>query len=339
MLYIDLKYLKLISNQLPLFKQKSEHVYTCRCIICGDSKKKATKTRGHFYVIKNSLLYKCFNCDASMQFGSFLKENNKLLYDQYVVERYTAGLPNNKPHQNAENLFKSTEPAFEAKQESLLDKILDRLDNLPEENEAIQFCKKRKIPESSYSKLYYIDDIRKIEQLSEKYKDKVKTSEPRLVIPFLDENGQLIGVTCRALRNEDLRYLTIKIKEDVPFIYGLDHVKKDKRVYAVEGPIDSLFVKNSIAVGGSAFSKLDSIGIDKNNIVVVFDNQPRNKEVVKLIDKAITNDFSVVIWPQYLVEKDINDMVLSGKNIDKLLKDNVYSGLEAKMKFVAWKRC
>ena len=338
MLYIDLKYLKLISNQLPLFKQKSEHVYTCRCIICGDSKKKATKTRGHFYVIKNSLLYKCFNCDASMQFGSFLKDNNKLLYDQYVVERYAAGLPNNKPHQRAENLFKSTEPAFEYKEESLLDKILDRLDTLPEDNEAVQFCLKRKISKEQFKRLYYIDDIRKIEQLSDKYKNKVKTSEPRLVLPFLDLAGQLIGVTCRALRGEDLRYLTIKIKEEIPFVFGLDHVDKNKRVFAVEGPIDSLFVKNSIAVGGTTFSKLESIGIPKENLVVVFDNQPRNKDVVKLISKAIDNDFSIVVWPQNLVEKDINDMVLSGKNIDKLLKDNVFSGLEAKMKFVAWKR-
>ena len=319
MLYIDLKYLKLISNQLPLFKQKSEHVYTCRCIICGDSKKKATKTRGHFYVIKNSLLYKCFNCDASMQFGSFLKDNNKLLYDQYVVERYAAGLPNNKPHQRAENLFKSTEPAFEYKEESLLDKILDRLDTLPEDNEAVQFCLKRKISKEQFKRLYYIDDIRKIEQLSDKYKNKVKTSEPRLVLPFLDLAGQLIGVTCRALRGEDLRYLTIKIKEEIPFVFGLDHVDKNKRVFAVEGPIDSLFVKNSIAVGGTTFSKLESIGIPKENLVVVFDNQPRNKDVVKLISKAIDNDFSIVVWPQNLVEKDINDMVLSGKNIDKLL--------------------
>jgi len=338
MLYIDLKYLKLISNRLPLFKQKSDHVYTCRCVICGDSKRKSTKTRGHFYSIKNSLLYKCFNCDASMQFGSFLKSQDKILYDQYVLERYSAGLPFNKPHQNAETLFKGKAPVFEKKDESLLDKILDRLDTLPEDHEAIIFCIKRKIPQSSFKRLYFIDDIRKIEQLSDKYKDKLKTSEPRLVIPFIDSDGQLLGVTCRGLRNEELRYVTIKVDETKPFVFGLDHVDKNKRVFAVEGPLDSLFVKNSIAVGGTTFSKLNDLGISKDNLVVVFDNQPRNKDVVKLINKAIENELKVVIWPQNLVEKDINDMVLSGKNIDKLLKDNVFSGLEAKINFVAWKR-
>lgn len=338
MLYIDLKYLKIVSNRLPLFKQKSDHVYTCRCVICGDSKKKASKTRGHFYVIKNSLLYKCFNCDASMQFGSFLKSQDKILYDQYVLERYSAGLAFNKPHQNAEELFKGKAPVFEKKEETLLDKLLYRLDKLPEDHEAIQFCNKRKIPNTSFKRLYYVDDIRKIEQLSDKYKDKLKTSEPRLVIPFIDSGGKLLGVTCRALRNEELRYVTIKVDEASPFVFGLDKIETDKTVYAFEGPIDSLFVKNAIAVGGTTFSKLTTIGIPKENLVVVFDNQPRNKDVVKLMNKAIENDFSVVVWPQNLVEKDINDMVLAGKNIDKLLKNNVFKGLEAKMNFVAWKR-
>jgi len=338
MLYIDLKYLKLISNRLPLFKQKSDYVYTCRCTICGDSKRKATKTRGHFYAIKNSLLYKCFNCDASMQFGSFLKSQDKILYDQYVLERYSAGLPFNKPHQNAENLFKGKAPVFEKKEEPLLDKLLDRLDKLPEENEAIQFCIKRKIPRDSFKRLYFIDNIRKIEQLSDKYKDKLKTSEPRLVIPFIDSGGKLLGVTCRGLRNEELRYLTIKIDEETPFVFGLDSIDKNKTVFAVEGPLDSLFVKNSIAVSGTTFGKLLSLGISKDKLVVVFDNQPRNKDVVKLVNKVIENEYKVVIWPQNLIEKDINDMVLAGKNIDKLLKDNVFSGLEAKMKFIGWKR-
>ncbi len=272
-----------------------------------------------------------------MQFGSFLKGLDKILYDQYVLERYSAGLPFNKPHQSGEHIFKTKVPEIK-KPDSLLDTILQRLDKLPEDHEAKQFCSKRQIPKNAYKRLYFIDDIRKIEQLSDKYKDKFKTSEPRLVIPFLDKIGQLIGVTCRGLRNEDLRYVTIKVKEDVPFIFGLDQIDYNKKVFAVEGPLDSLFIKNSIAVGGTTFNKIETIGIPKENLVVVFDNQPRNKEVVKLVNKAIENDFSVVIWPQNLVEKDINDMVLAGKNIDKLLNGNIFTGLEAKMNFTVWKR-
>lgn len=337
-LYVDLKYLKLISHRLPFFKQKNERLYNCRCVICGDSSKKQNRARGYFYVIKNDLLYKCHNCSVGMSFGSFLKSQDKLLYDQYVLERYTEGLPANKPHQKAEDVFKMSAPVFKPKEEKLLDKILDRLDTLPSDNEAVQFCLNRKISKQVFNRLYYIDDIRKIEQLSEKYKDKLTTSEPRLVIPFLDQAGKLIGVTCRGLRNESLRYLTIKINEDIPFVFGLDKIDINKLVYAVEGPLDSLFVDNSIAVGGTAFSKLDSLGISKDKLVVVLDNQPRNREVVKLIDRAIESGHKVVIWPHNVLEKDINDMILSGKNINKILKDNTYVGLEAKLKFIAWKR-
>jgi len=337
-LYVDLKYLKLVSNRLPLFKQKNDNTYNCRCIICGDSSKKKNKARGYFYPVKNDLLYRCFNCDASMQFGTFLKQLDAIIYSQYVLERYTEGLPKNKPHQNIEEKFKMEEPVFEKKHESILDVLLDRLDSLPEDNEAVIFCSKRKIPKEVYKRLYYIDDIRKIEQLSEKYKDKVKTSEPRLVIPFTDNDGQLIAVTCRALRNETLRYLTVKIKDDVPLIFKGD-IDNKKDIYVVEGPIDSLFLPNSIAVAGTQFTKLDFLPYNKQNLVIVIDNQPRNKEVCKVIDKMISNDYRVVIWPQTIPEKDINEMILNNKKPIDIIKKNIFSGLEAKAKFIAWKRC
>jgi hypothetical protein len=283
------------------------------------------------------MFYKCHNCDASLHFGSFLKQMDSLMYNQYTMERYSEGLPLNKPHQKVEDKFKMEQPVFEPK--NILDELLDRLDKLPEDNEAVQFCLKRKIPKEKFKQLYFVDDIRKIEQLSDKYKNTLKTKEPRLVIPFYDEKGLLVGVTCRALRNESLRYVTIKINEDKPFIFGLDFIDRNKKVYVVEGPIDSLFIPNCIAVAGTAFGKLDSLGIPKERLIVIFDNQPRNKEVCKIIDKTINSNYNIVIWPQTLEEKDINDIVLTGKDPLNIIKKNIYNGLEAKMKFVSWKRC
>ena len=144
-LFTDLKYLKLITNRLPLFKQKSDRLWNCRCILCGDSSKKKTKTRGYFYPSKNELFYKCHNCNASMHFGSFLKQLDAMQYNQYIMERYNEGLPTNKPHQKIETKFKMEQPVFDIKEETLLDKLLDRLDTLPEDHEAVQFCLKRKI--------------------------------------------------------------------------------------------------------------------------------------------------------------------------------------------------
>jgi len=338
-LFTDLKYLKLISNRLPLFKQKSERLYNCRCILCGDSSKKQSKTRGYFYVAKNDLYYKCHNCSVSMHFGSFLKQLDSFQYNQYVMERYNEGLPMNKPHQKIEDKFRKEEPVFEKKEETLLDKILDRLDTLPEDNEAVQFCLKRKIPKAMFNRLYFISNIKHIVQLSDKYKDKITTEEPRLVIPFYNNIGQLSGVTCRGLRGESLRYLVIKIKEDDALIFGMNEVDKNKPIYVTEGPLDSLFLPNAIAVGGTSFGKMELLDLPKDKLVMIIDNQPRNKDVVRVLDKVIERHYNVVIWPQNIEEKDINEMVENGIDAAKIVAKNIFSGLEAKMKFTEWKRC
>jgi hypothetical protein len=338
-LFVDLKYLKLISSQLPLFKQKNTNLYNCRCIICGDSSAKKNKARGYFYAVKNDLFYKCHNCNASMHFGSFLKQINGLQYSQYTLERYNEGLPNNKPHQKIEDKFKMEEPVFNKKEERLLDKILDRLDTLPEDNEAVKFCVNRKIPLDKFHNLYFIKSIKDIVQLNNKYKDNIKTEEPRLVLPFYNANDELIAVTCRALRNESLRYVTVKIKEDELLAFGLDKLDKEKTIFVVEGPIDSLFLPNCIAVAGTAFTKLDTLNLPKDKVVAILDNQPRNKDVCKILNKMIDSQYKVVIWPQSLEQKDINEMILAGKNPADIIKKHTFQGLEAKIKFTEWKRC
>ena len=338
-LFVDLKYLRLISSQLPLFKQKNNNLYNCRCIICGDSSTKKNRARGYFYAVKNDLFYKCHNCNASMHFGSFLKQINGLQYSQYTLERYNEGLPNNKPHQKIEDKFKMEEPVFQKKEERLLDKLLDRLDTLPEDNEAVKFCVNRNIPLEKFHNLYYIKNIKDIVQLNSKYKDNIKTEEPRLVLPFYNTNDELIAVTCRALRNESLRYVTVKIKEDELLAFGLDKLDKEKTIFVVEGPIDSLFLPNCVAVAGTAFTKLDTLNLPKDKVVAILDNQPRNKDVCKILNKMIDSQYKVVIWPQSLEQKDINEMVLAGKNPADIIKKHTFQGLEAKIKFTEWKRC
>lgn len=327
-----------MSNRLPLFKKKNDHTYNCRCVLCGDSQKNRRKARGYFFAYKTDLRYKCYNCDISLSFANFLKAQDSNLYSEYALEKYSEG--HNVPKlANVVPEFKFEEPKFKSSDEKLIDKLLDRVDTLPDTHEVVLFCKNRDIPKSKFKQLYYIDNIKDIVQLNGKYKDSIKGEEPRLVLPFYDNNGQLSGVTCRALRGETLRYITIKVKDSVPLIFGLDSVDQNKPIYVVEGPIDSLFLDNAIAVGGTSFGKLDQTGLEKSKLVVVFDNQPRNKEVCKLIDKNIEQGYNVVLWPQTVAEKDINEMVMAGHNVKKLIKENTYNGLTAKMKFIGWKRC
>lgn len=334
-LFLDQKYLMLVSNRLPLFKRKSDSLYNCRCVICGDSTKKKSKARGYFFNYKNELRYKCHNCDASLSFGNFLKTIDNNLFSQYSLEKYTEG--NSFKLSNTVPIPKFEEPVFKTGEEKLLDKILDRLDTLPDDNEAVLFCNSRLIPKNKFSLLYFIENIKNIVQLNDKYKASITNEEPRLVIPFYDEKGRLSGVTCRALRGEALRYITIKVQEDALLIFNLDNVNKDKPVYVVEGPLDSLFLDNCIAVNGTSFGKISSIGLAQP--VIVFDNQPRNKEVCKLIEKNIDLGYNVVIWPQTIEEKDINEMVVAGRDVKSIVKNNTFSGLTAKAKFIGWRRC
>lgn len=336
-LFLDQKYLSLISNRLPLFKKKDDYLYNCRCIICGDSTKNKRKTRGYFFKYKNELRYKCHNCDASLSFGNFLRNLDQVTYSQYAMEKYAEG--NNVKLSNTVPEMVFTEPAFKTQEERLLDKLLDRLDTLPEDNEAVQFCLKRNIPKEKFKLIYFIDNVKNIAQLNDTYKESIKTEEPRLVLPFYDSNGQLSGVTCRALRGEALRYITVKVKDNVPLLFGINDVNKEETIYVVEGPIDSLFLDNAIAAAGTSFSKINSLGINTGNMVLIFDNQPRNKEVCKIIEKNIDQGYNVVIWPQNIEEKDINDMVTAGRDVKSIIKKNTFQGLTAKAKFIAWKRC
>jgi len=336
-LYIDIKYLKIIGSSLPMFKPKNERLYNCRCTICGDSSKKKNKARGYFYVVKNDLLYKCHNCSIGMHFGSFLKTYNKLLYDQYILERFTEGLPQNRPHQKPDDgIFKMAPPIF--KKSSVLASITTKLTDLEETHEAFQYCINRKIPYKQFENILFIDDVKKLETIFDKYKNRIETNEPRIVFPYYSRDKTLMGVTCRAIKNEKIRYLNIKINENVPFVYGLDKINTDKPILVVEGPIDSLFLDNAIAISGVGFNKLETLELPKEQFVIVLDNQPRNKEVCKIYNNIIEKNYKIVIWPQTILEKDINDMILQNINVKKIILQNTFCGLEAKLKFIAWKR-
>lgn len=337
-LYIDLKYINFLSGRLPLFKRKGDYLFNFRCTICGDSSSKKSKARGYFYKVKNDMFMKCHNCSVSIHFGTFLKQTDQTLYSQYALERYADGAAPNKAHKTPQ--FKFVEPVVEKK--SLIDELFDRLDNLPEDHLATNYCHERKIPTDKFKSLYFIDNIKKIEQISESMKNRIKGKEPRLVMPLYDNTLQLAGVTCRALGNEELRYITVKIKQDELLVFGRESVNLKKHIYVTEGPIDSLFLPNAIAVIGTGFNKLELLEYSKDNMTVIVDNQPRNKEVCKVIENLVEKDYNVVIWPQSLKEKDINDIVKAGKSlahVQSLIDKNTFRGLQARANFYAWKRC
>ena len=125
------------------------------------------------------------------------------------------------------------------------------------------------------------------------------------------------------------------LDDEAPKIYGLDDLNKENTIYVTEGPFDSTFIPNAIAMCG-ADADISKWGI--NNPVWIYDNEPRNAEIHSRISKVIDRGERVVIWPSSIREKDINEMILSGLNVQSVIESNTYSGLEAKLKFTTWKK-
>lgn len=319
---VDSKYVGLVSSRLQKFKRVKADLYNFRCPICGDSQKNKNKTRGYIYSVKNNTNFKCHNCGASMSLNNFIKELDPMLHKQYTMEKFKEG--------HTGKNFVVEQPKFE-----FVKPIFKRNLNLPKASEvpiAREYLTKRKLnPE----KFYFADKFKEWTNTQKVIFDTIGRDECRIIIPMYNENKNLIGFQGRSLIPNPVKYITVMLDEDAPKIYGLDQVDSSKPIYIVEGPFDSTFIQNAVAMCGSDVN-IGSFGW--SNYIYVFDNEPRNREIVNRISKTIDRGDKVVIWPTSIEQKDINDIVLAGINVMDLLKSNIYSGLEAKIKFNNWKK-
>ena len=337
MLYIDARFIGQVSYKLRNFKKKNDYYWNFSCPICGDSKKNDLKARGFVYKNKTQdrLVYKCHNCGVSMSLGNFIKHIDPTTYKEYVLERYKENTSKHTPHAN----IKEAVPVIT--QEVSTDLIMAGAQPLQSNQEALQYVISRKIPQERWKDLYYVPKFKEfVNKLKYSFTDTTYDT-PRLIIPFYDEDGKCIAFQGRALGKEQPKYITIKLDESVEKIYGMDRMDPDKRIYVTEGPIDSMFVPNAIAVAGAGFD-IKFIQAIKDNATLIMDNEPRSPQICKFIEKLIDEDYSVCLWPETIQEKDINDMVLHGKDINTIMdtiNTNTFQGMEAKLKFVEWRKC
>lgn len=333
--YIDKKFINIISSKLEKFAWKKETLANCRCPICGDSQKHKNKARGFFFQKGNDFFFKCHNCAFSSNLYNFLEQVAPSLCKEYALERWKNG-------ENGKSNYKKPKIVFEKpvfKKQELQHCI--PLNDLEEGHPCKQYVLSRKIPAEVFNLLYYTDDFASVAKSIDSDKDGL-LKESRLVIPIYDETGALIGVQGRYVGNNKnaIRYITIKNKEATRLWYGLNRIRNEP-VFVVEGPIDSLFLPNGVATLGmdSTLTLPDSINDKK--VVFVIDNEPRNHNVVQIIQQLIQKKFNVVIWPTTIKEKDINDMVLSGKTTQQIvdiINQNTYNGLQAQLKLNEWKK-
>ena len=334
--YIDRKYLLQVSPKLSRFSQKKEDLYNFRCPLCGDSQKNKTKCRGYVFRKKNDYFYMCHNCGASLSFYNFLDKVSPDLVKEYALERYKDGETgtHNYPKPTFDEL--KTKPVFKTKTKINLESI----ESLPDKHFAKEYCKNRSIPEDKLKSLYYTSDFKKFVKEIGAEKKNLVDGDHRLVIPFYDKEGNLIALQGRALGESKMRYITVKLQDENRKFFGIDNIDESEVIYVVEGPIDSLFLKNAVATADSNLTSIEDV-YDKTKVVLVFDNEPRNKEIVKIMEKAVDNHFSVVIWPEMITCKDINEMVLDGlepDDVQDIIEQNTYVNLRAKMELINWKK-
>ena len=320
---IDSKYIGLVSSRLQKFKRVKANLYNFRCPLCGDSQKHKNKARGYFYQVKTNTNYKCHNCGASLSFNNFLKQIDTTLHKQYVMEKFKEG------HAGGRN-FVVDEPKFEFKKPIFKKKL-----NLPKASDipiAREYLERRRL---NPSKFYFAQKFQEWVNTQKQTFSNIVKDECRIIIPMYDTNSELIGFQGRSLGPNSVKYITVMLNEEAPKIYGLDQIETKKPIYIVEGPFDSTLVENSVAMCGS---DIDIRAFGWSNYIWVFDNEPRNREIVNRISKTIDRGDKVVIWPPNIEQKDVNDMILRGHNVMNVLESSTYSGLKAKIKFNYWKK-
>lgn len=337
MSWVEEKYIGMLSNRLDRFTRKN-NTFNFRCPICGDSKRDRSKTRGYILQKEGAYRYYCHNCGASYSLAGFFKVIDVKLHDEYVKERFLQSNSQIQIPQAKPDLGTFIKPKF-SKYGPL--KELKRISQLQADHPVKRYVESRKIPSKMHYKLFYAPKFKSFvnKLIPEKFLvDENHPDEPRLIIPFLDEYSDVFGFQGRSFKKDGLRYITIILNDEKPKLFGLDSVEKNRNIYITEGPIDSMFLDNAIAMAGSDVSDIQFLGQD---VTFVYDNEPRNKEIVKKIEKAIDKGYKVVIWPSSVKEKDLNDMILSGMkmvDLELLVRQNTKSGLEAKLALSVWKK-
>jgi transcription elongation factor Elf1 len=335
--FIDRKFVGLIQFRLEQFVQKSPDLYNFRCPYCHDSKKRKTKKRGYIYRKGNDYFFRCHNCGEGTTFGNFLKFVDPGSYKQYVLEKYSEG---NNAHSPVEkpNFDELKGNVFEhfAKEEKKLS--VTPVNELPESHFARDYIENRGIPEQFWNEIYFTENFKEFmdADFPEHGKDDLP-EDARIVLFFTDENENIQLVSGRALADTKMRYISVTVTEHDRKLFGTHRLDPTKACYVVEGQFDSLFIDNCVATGDSSLASVLDV-FPNADWTMIYDNEPRNKDIVRQIEKTIDKGCKVVIFPEDLPEKDINDMVLAGRDIKKLIQENTVQGIPAMLKFIKWKR-
>ena len=335
-LFLDTKYINMLSPKLDRFAwKKPNHLAVCRCPICGDSKKNENVCRFYFYERKGSFSVKCHNCDYGASLGWFLKQFDGNLHRQYTFETLKeTGTPRSRTDARAD-----ARPARTG-EDGILREI-PRLCDLPDTHDAVVWARKRRLPSDGLCRLYYAEDYAAWAKGIDP--EMSIPPEPRVVIPIIRSDGRVAGAQGRLLSKTGIRYITVKADRDGEKMwYGLDRVDPTRPVTVVEGPLDSLFVGNAVAMIGLSNALSIPEELKDSELRYALDNEPRNRQVVDAMDRIAESRHAVCVWSDRVAGyKDINEMILSGMSrsaVEGEIARNSHRGIAAHVAIKKWHR-
>lgn len=332
----------------------SDGTLHCKCHICGDSKTRNNISRLNAQNYGGTWFVKCYNCGYSGNWLSYLRDYHPSIFESCMTEIKFGEIKKlkdrsegtKKPEISTKDEVKEEVPIEknDPKKSIIFPPTVYKISDIQESHSVVQYVKNRKIPRRVWDKLYFTNDFRSLVCMYKEMGDGYSNyKEPRLVIPIFSEDNLIVGFQGRALRKEDeaIKYMTIKVDDNASKLYGLERVDPDKTIFVLEGPLDSLFLSNAIAMTGGSLS-LDKMPFPDKRVYVL-DIERRHQDTHTRISNLISSGERVVLFDNCQWEgKDINDLLLKNditvEDIENYMHNNIVSGWEARVRFDRWSK-
>lgn len=270
-----------------------------------------------------------------MSLKSFLRQRAPELYREYLLDMIRQDRPTPTPLLPPDPVPAEVTPMFGRCGTRM---TLPTMASLPSDHPAVVYCQGRGLPTAALDHLHFTDQWTQwIAETTWEYTF-VEDHAPRLVIPWYDRGGTLLGAQARRIdtTGQAARYVTLKAPTTIDKLYGWDRVEHHRRIYIVEGPLDSWFLPNAVASMDADLLRVYDHYFSSYTAVCAWDNEPRNVSVCRAMKAAIDRGISVVVWPTHLQEKDLNDMAQAGHDVPTLVAQHTYKGLRAELEYLRW---
>jgi len=293
-------------------------------------------TKKRFFFIKSNtapdIRCVCHNCGFGITQGDgslpgFLKLYYPDVYQEYIFDNFKKQ-PKDKKVSLLDKLKTKFDPTKVVFQESFDLSPCIPIADLPPDHFVSNYVKGRMLPPERVMYCSNVNDL-----VAEN--KQIGKPVPSLIIPYYLHDKRCEVFQIRFFDpNRMPKYLTFKLKEESIKVFNLDFVDPTIPVFVLEGPIDSMYVENAIAMGGS-----DMAVVPVPDPVFVYDNEPRANIINRKMRKTIDKGHKIVMLPERY-DNDINDMVIAGETgITELLKKYTFQGLKAKAKYSTWRKC